>query len=256
MELTILGSGTGLSSHWRNAPGYLVDVDGKLIMLDSGDGTKRQLLKTGHDLFKLNYIFYTHTNVDHVVELPALLWPFIWGVEKNIFLKIFGPPKFKQFYDKVFNVFIPTLKQKKHLKIEVKEVRGGVFKLGRLKVKTRLMRGRKQTNTYSLYEVGYRLTYRGRSLVFCGDSNINDKKDILALAKGCDLLILEAGLPRPSPQHITPEQAGQIAQEAGAKRLLLTHFYPRVEKINIGKRVRKYYHGSVILARDLMKIKI
>ena len=78
MKLTILGSGNSLPNKDRNAPGYLLEADNKLIMLDAGEGTKRQIVKAGYDLFRLTDILITHTHVDHVAELPAILFPFTW----------------------------------------------------------------------------------------------------------------------------------------------------------------------------------
>ena len=163
MKLTILGSGTGLPSIKRNAPGYLLDVDNKLIMLDAGEGTKRQIVKAGYDFFKLSHILITHTHVDHVAEIPAILWPFVWGSKKVINLKIYGPQKFKQFFDKISSVFIPTIKSARKLKVAVKEVKNSKFKIGNLSVESRLMPGRVQTHTFSPYEVGYRINYGKKS---------------------------------------------------------------------------------------------
>ncbi len=78
----------------------------------------------------------------------------------------------------------------------------------------------------------------------------------MCLAKNCDLLILDCGQIKPGNGHLTPTLAGQIAQAAQVKKLLLTHFYPEMEKIDIKKIVKKYYSGPIILAKDLMKIKI
>ena len=74
MKLTILGSGTTVPSTKRSAPAYLLEAAGKKILLDSGEGTKRRLAEAGVNPVDLDYIFYTHTHVDHVSELPAILW--------------------------------------------------------------------------------------------------------------------------------------------------------------------------------------
>lgn len=259
MELTILGSGTGIPLADRNAPGYLVEVDKKLIMLDAGEGTKRQIVRAGYNLFDLNYIFITHTHVDHVSDLPAILWPFTWGLNKKLTLELFGPPKFKQFYEKISTVFIPTIKSASKFKVIVKEVKKSHFKIDNIGVETRLMTGKPQGHTFSPYEVGYRITYKNKSLVYCGDSIAEYQDDIISLAQDCDLLILEAAKAKVNNEHLDPVTSGRIAQKANVKKLVLTHFYPDVDALGakkIQELTAKYYKGPIIIAKDLMKIKI
>src|SRR5436189_3418283 len=66
-------------------------------------------------------------------------------------------------------------------------------------------------------------------LVYTGDTG--PSSELARWAGGCDLLLAECSLPesRAMDIHLTPEQAGDLAKEAEAKRLVLTHFYPPVE---------------------------
>ena len=50
--------------------------------------------------------------------------------------------------------------------------------------------------------------------------------------------------------HLTPERAGDLAKEAAAKRLVLTHFYPPVETSDPAKLAGKRFAGPVTAARD------
>jgi ribonuclease BN (tRNA processing enzyme) len=56
--------------------------------------------------------------------------------------------------------------------------------------------------------------------------------------------------------HLTPTLAGRVAREAECKRLVLTHFYPPCDELDITRIVEKEYSGEIILAEDLMKIEV
>ncbi|MDR1060181.1 MAG: MBL fold metallo-hydrolase, partial [Clostridiales bacterium] len=82
--------------------------------------------------------------------------------------------------------------------------------------------------------------------VFSGDTAWNE--DIIALAEGADLLVLDAGLAssgaaapapgKPPAAHLTPEECGIIAARANVKRLLLTHFAPGSDVARCVKEAR------------------
>jgi len=50
--------------------------------------------------------------------------------------------------------------------------------------------------------------------------------------------------------HLTPERAGELAREAAAGRLVLTHFYPPVETSDPARAAAAKYRGPVTAARD------
>jgi ribonuclease BN (tRNA processing enzyme) len=73
-----------------------------------------------------------------------------------------------------------------------------------------------------------------------------------------DLLICESALPDAMrvEGHLTPSLAGRIATEARVKRLLLTHFYPECDTIDVEAECRKTYNGPLLLASDLMIVDV
>jgi ribonuclease BN (tRNA processing enzyme) len=78
------------------------------------------------------------------------------------------------------------------------------------------------------------------------------------LAEGADLLVLECSFPEGAPAegHMTPGQAAAVAEKAGARRLLLTHFYPAAAASDLMTPARKRYGGDILLARDGMKVEV
>ena len=73
-NLLVLGSGTGIPNIKRQAPGYLLTVDGKRILLDSGPGTLQRLIHYGVTYQDIDYILYTHLHPDHTLDLAAILF--------------------------------------------------------------------------------------------------------------------------------------------------------------------------------------
>jgi ribonuclease BN (tRNA processing enzyme) len=253
MKLTILGSGTTVPSKERSAPAYLLEVAGKLILLDSGEGTKRRIVEAGKNPLDIDYIFYTHTHVDHVAELPAILWAYNWVDRPRIQdLRIFGPKGFKKFFKKMLAAFWPQFEENAKFKVEITELKNKKVEVDGFTVKTKALD--EQGNTLVKNSIGYRIEYDGKSFVFTGDVGYNE--NVIKLAKKADVLLIESAVPEPEKGHLTPSQAGELAAKAKVKKLLLTHFYPAVERIDILAEAKKTFDGEVVLAEDLMEIEI
>jgi ribonuclease BN (tRNA processing enzyme) len=99
-------------------------------------------------------------------------------------------------------------------------------------------------------------TITGKRVVYSGDTGFCN--EIVDLADGADLLILECSFPdgMEVEGHLTPSQAGKIAEMANAKTLVLTHFYPECLKTDIESQCRKSFSGNLILGEDLLEISI
>ena len=96
----------------------------------------------------------------------------------------------------------------------------------------------------------YRLEYRGASMVFTGDVELENegRERLLSFAKGADLLVMDAQyfpdeyLSRRGFGHSTPTGAVALALEAGVGELMMTHHDPghsddRLdEKLSMGRR--------------------
>ena len=88
-------------------------------------------------------------------------------------------------------------------------------------------------------------------LVYTGDTG--PSRDLARWASGADLLLAECSLPADQAidTHLTPEQAGELARDAGAGRLVLTHFYPPVETSDPARAAgTRFQGGAIAAARD------
>jgi ribonuclease Z len=71
-DLTFLGTSASVPSADRNHPGLLVEAGGHRIMIDCGEGTQRQLLRSGAGFRRLDRLLLTHAHFDHVLGIPGL----------------------------------------------------------------------------------------------------------------------------------------------------------------------------------------
>src|SRR5207249_2915668 len=87
-------------------------------------------------------------------------------------------------------------------------------------------------------------------LVYTGDTG--PSPELARWAAGCDLLLAECSLPEAMAidSHLTPLRAGELARGAGAKRLVLTHFYPPVETSDPAREAGTRFQGPVAAAKD------
>ena len=92
-------------------------------------------------------------------------------------------------------------------------------------------------------------------LTYSADCSPNEQ--LVQFARGTDLLLIEATLPRPERTgvrgHLTPAEAGDHGRRAGARRLVITHYsdeldadWARAEAdIAYGRPVELAYDGAV-----------
>jgi ribonuclease Z len=71
-DLTFLGTSASVPSADRNHPGLMVEAGGHRIMVDCGEGTQRQLLRSGAGFRRLDRLLLTHGHFDHVLGIPGL----------------------------------------------------------------------------------------------------------------------------------------------------------------------------------------
>jgi ribonuclease Z len=70
--LTFLGTSASVPSAERNHPALLVEAAGQRMLVDCGEGTQRQLLRSGAGFRRLDRILLTHGHLDHVLGIPGL----------------------------------------------------------------------------------------------------------------------------------------------------------------------------------------
>ena len=282
MKITVLGSGTAAPRLERNMSGYLLEAGNKKILFDSGPCTIRQLLKLKADLLDIDDVFYTHLHNDHINDLGAIIWSNNYGMKRKKPLNIYGPKWFKSYFKILMEKILkPT---KLNYQINVKEMwNNSIIKIPIIddfnnsktmtnnSMNNKLIKNNSITNKIKNYKndiiiksikskhtdasVSYRIEYNNKSIVYSGDTDYSN--EIIKISKNADVLILECSYPdgKKAKGHLTPSLCGKIATKANVKRLVLTHFYPEADKVNIRGQCAKEYKGKITLAKDFMEIK-
>jgi ribonuclease BN (tRNA processing enzyme) len=254
MQLIILGSGTSIPMNDRASPSLALIVDGRPIIFDMGPGALRQMTKAGLNYEKIGQIFITHFHPDHTADLIHFLFasrlPSV--IKRRAPFRITGPCGMRD----LIRSFQETYPDWLTLPSDI--MRLEEFETGQasqrdyddFKVIT-------APTNHTPQSLAYRVeTPQGRSMVYSGDTGFCD--EVLDLARGTDLLILECSFPdgHEVDGHLTPSQAGLIAAMADVGRLLLIHFYPECLATDIEIQCRKTYQGDLILGRDLLNIAV
>src|SRR5947208_362509 len=71
--VTFLGTAASIPSATRGTAGTLIARGGARWLVDCGEGTQRQLLRSGLGLVDLDMVLLTHFHGDHVYGLPGLI---------------------------------------------------------------------------------------------------------------------------------------------------------------------------------------
>jgi ribonuclease BN (tRNA processing enzyme) len=249
MELYVVGSGTCAPSLRRGSPGCVIRAGNSTLLLDSGSGTLRRLLELAIDFKEIGYLFYSHLHPDHTSDLVPFLFASNYGSEemREKDLCVIGPVGMAEFHSRLKEAYGKWIVPKSY-NLELVEIADEELKFTDFNLQGFPL-------VHSNHSVGFRLqSNEGKVVAYSGDTDYCD--NLIKLARGVDLLVLECSFPddRKVEGHLTPTLAGRVAREAECKRLVLTHFYPPCDELDIKKIVEKEYSGEIILAEDLMKI--
>ncbi len=72
-RLHILGCGSALPTVRHLPTAQILELRGKLMLIDCGEGTQRQIRKQGLSFEAIRVIFITHLHGDHIFGLPGLI---------------------------------------------------------------------------------------------------------------------------------------------------------------------------------------
>ena len=220
MRLTVLGTGTAKPVVGTGASGILVQTATTAVLFDIGSGIASQL-EAYVGAAGLDALVVGHMHADHWIDIAPLRYRFPWGEAAPRPLPVYLPPGGREKLDHLALVMSerPGFFE---VAFEVHEyATGGTIRVGDLVIEPD-PRGH-YVPAWSMSIVGP----GGERVVYAGDMGPSD--DVIALARGADLLILEATLETSQFDdlkrgHLTTEEAIDHIVRSGVPRGILVHY--------------------------------
>ncbi len=278
-RLVILGSkgGPSLRTAERMPTSNLIEIGGKVCVVDCGLGVTARLVKAGVKLADIDYIFITHLHSDHLLELGPLLHT-AWTTNLHKRITVFGPVGTEEY----LNHFYQSLSFDINLRIEdegrpdlrdlveIREYKEGVVLNESPRVTALKVPHPPVEECYALKmeNEGWKVTFGSDTAYF---------PPLMDFARGSDILIHEAMLksaieelikltsmaPRLKQHlfasHTLVKDVGRIAKGAEVNLLIVNHLVPvALQGINEKDwldEINKTWQGKTIFATDGLEIR-
>lgn len=259
LHVGLCGAGSPFPDDKRTGPCTLVVAGSQILVFDAGNAATRNLGKMGVNHGQIDAIFLTHFHSDHLDGLGELLLQRWVSTGNAKPAPVYGPPGVQRVVAGLREVYAQDegYRVAHHGEAIVPPSGFGgearPFEVTGQRDQVVYQEGGLEVRAFAVDHapvhpaVGYRISYKGRTVVLSGDTRASDAMRLQA--KGADLLVHEA-LSEPLVRaigdaaiqagrtnlkklmadivdyHTSPEQAAQIAQDAQVGYLLLSHIAP------------------------------
>lgn len=225
MILKVLGSVSPHCHQENNCPGYLVTTKDAKILLDCGNGITRNL-NYPEDIQDL-IIIISHYHKDHYSDLFSLAYDsYVYhnlGILKSK-IKVFIPKPTTMLEVRDYD-FITNLGEEQYFDISTYSLSD------KLNFNDTYISF--SQNPHSIPSYSIKIKEHEKSLVYSGDTGYLGNT-VEKFATGSNLLICEStflkGQIRKKDYHLYAHEAAQIAKKANVDQLILTHFWPDIDK--------------------------
>ncbi len=253
MRLVVLGSGSSVPDGSRNGPGFWIEGQEARVLLDCGAGVLPALPRRVRDWTAVTHIFLSHFHIDHVVELPAILFALEHapGIEERTApLEILGPPGTARLVEGLESALERDFTQQR-FDVAVREVRPGHAHAIRPGCTLRVL-----SVPHTDESLAVRIEERGASVGYTGDAA--PCPELASFFQGCDVLIADCSLEEPSQgvRHLSVEETARLAREASVTHLVATHLFPGLDPEATRKKLEASFSRVVDVARDGLSIDI
>ncbi|WP_321326491.1 MBL fold metallo-hydrolase [uncultured Parasphingorhabdus sp.] len=288
LHVALCGSGSPLPDPTRAGPCSAVIIDGKLFIVDIGGGAVRNLGLMGLNPGATEALLLTHFHSDHIDGMGELMLQRWAGGGRDAPLPVIAPEGVDAIVDGLNAAYAADVQYRIAHHGEATMPASGAGGAAR---PFTFPEGQEQMVVYDKHgiritafsvahkpivpAVGYRFDYKGRSVVFSGDTV---KLPVVAnICNGCDLLVhevlnakmvgtLETAFEKAGRKrlvkimadipdyHTTPVEAAETAKDGKAKMLVFSHIVPALPLGYLDayfmKGANAAYDGPIVLGKD------
>jgi len=287
--LTVLGTAAQVPTSERNHVGLFLRWDRHGFLFDPGEGTQRQMVRSGVSASDITKIFLTHFHGDHCLGLPGVIQRLSLQRAGHT-VEIYYPSRGRVFLERLIHC-VPYY-QAVDLELIPVESAGEVYSEEGLSISAGQLDHGSQTFGYRIQEHASRTVHpgllppevsgrrigelkrKGRVQTESGVLRLEDVSSVKPgqsfvclmdtrlcetaeeLARDATLLVSEATYLESEVElagdyrHLTAGQAAGLASRAGADKLILLHYSQRYRSQAPFAKEAKAYHPDVVAARD------
>jgi ribonuclease Z len=289
-EIIALGTSSQVPTRYRNHNGYLLRWDDQGILFDPGEGTQRQMIYAEVTVTQVTKICITHFHGDHSLGLAGISQRISLDRvphEIEVYFPKSGRKYYDRLRRATIYHDVSKIRpcpvdgdgdvwRAKGLSLVARRLDHGVDTYGyRLQeddgrtmlpdelaaagvrgraIKDLIQQGSLEVDGRTVRLEDVSVHKPGQSMAFVMDTRLCD--GAFELAENVDLLVIESTYLSSEERearahgHLTARQAARIAKEAGAKRVVLTHFSQRYGSLKPFLAEARALHDDVHAVRD------
>jgi len=259
MRLTVLGK----SPSWQDAggacSGYLLQEGDTSVLLDCGNGVFGKLRRLV-DYVDVDAVVLSHLHADHFLDLVPFSYALTYSPRRQQAAgegppdtgagaarpRLIAPPGAQEVLRRVVGAWGNEDLVEKAFGLE-EYTADSVIEVGPLRISFGQV-----PHFIDAYAVSVQGSSGAGRLVFGGDSRPD--AGLVRFARDADLLLVEATLAEPEDDgargHMTAEEAGRQAREAGAKRVVITHISDELDIDDARRRASEAFGAPVAVAAE------
>ncbi len=247
----------------------ILTVAGKRYLIDAGDGLTQQLAQADIPVAEVGTVFLTHLHDDHTVGLPGLAsFRYTRGAGPLRMIGPVGTERLAEGLCAFMTVNAEIRGAERKLPPLASAISGHDAATGRVfddgtvsvtAVENTHYHFAQDAHAQDKKSYSYRFETPGKVVVFTGDTGPSAAVEMLA--KGADILVAEmvteadiAGVPpivreHMLQDHLNPTDVGRMAQAAGVKKLVISH-YRKATDADVAE-IRRQFSGEIVLGKEL-----
>lgn len=236
MKLTIIGQWGGYPKVNEASSGYLLEHNGFHLLIDCGSGVLSKIQNFIH-VDEINAVILSHYHSDHIADIGVLQ-------HARLISGLLGGNK------DILPFYAHTKNKDEFLKLTYKNITKGIgydptypLSIGPFQIKFLL------TN-HPVICYAMRLEADGKTLVYTADTSF--KEELVSFSKEVDILLCECNFygnqDGTNAGHMTSLDAGDLADRAKVKHLILTHLPHYGTLVDLKEEASQKYKGRISIA--------